>query len=131
MSTNQAISFPYILGPDGTATTTTSPTKIYLDRVVTLLSTNVGQLPISVTYGVDWSKSLFEADGDAQVAIKQAIADAIAQWIPEVEVLDVNIDYDPGSGIENVVLSLNLPGNVSANLPINSALLNYDGTIVR
>ena len=131
VTNNQAISWPHTLSPNGVVATATSPTKIYLDKLITLLSTSVGQRPMLPTYGVDWSKSLFESDGDAEIAIKQAIADAVAIWLPEVEINDAAISYDSATGIEQVVLSVNLPGDVTANLPINSALLNYNGTITR
>jgi len=131
MTYAEAISFPYTVDPTGKVVSTTNTSKIYIDRVLTLLSTNIGQRPITVNYGVDWSKALFEADGDAQTAIRQAINSAISQWLPEIKVISINIAYDQASGIENVDLAVKLPDNTVANISVNSAILNYDGTITR
>ena len=89
-----SISYPYSVSPSGVPTSTITVGKLYLDRIVTLLSTNVGQRPMTPTYGVDWSTSLFENDNNFRAAVNQAIRVAIATWIPEVTVLSINISND-------------------------------------
>jgi phage baseplate assembly protein W len=126
-----AISFPYSVDPTGRVASTTSTAKIYLDRVLTLLSVNIGQRPMLPSYGVDWSKALFESDGDSQAAISLAIQEAISTWIPEVGVISISITSDVTSGTENITITLRLPDNTVSNLAVNSSTLNYDGTITR
>jgi len=125
-----AISYPYTLDPNnGQVSIAVDSAKIYLDRVVTLLSTNIGQRPMTPTYGVDWSSAMFENEGDSRKAIKQAINQAIGIWLPEVSVSGISFVDGGSSGIETVNLTVNLPDNTTANLAINSNILNYDGTI--
>jgi phage baseplate assembly protein W len=124
-----AISFPYTINTNGTAQYTESATKIYVDRVLTLLSYYVGQRPMLPTYGVNWSKSLFENDSDAQIAIPLAISEAIAKWIPEVSVTSVDFVGDNFDGTENVIVSLKLPDDTLTSLTINTGTINYSGTI--
>jgi hypothetical protein len=128
---NTSISFPYAIDPVGTVTNTVTVTKLYLDRVVTLLSTNVGQRPMNPTYGVDWSTSLFENDGNFSAAVSQAIKVAIATWIPEVSVISISITNDELNGINTVSLGVQLPDDTVANLTINPGLFTYDGTVTR
>lgn len=128
---DQTISYPYTLTPTGKVYTTVTPSKIYLDRTLSLLSTNVGQRPIAIDYGVDWSLALFESDGNAQEAIKQAIYQAMTKWLPEISIESITVNYNNSSGLENVLLMLKLPDNTVSSLAINSSLLNYDGTITR
>jgi phage baseplate assembly protein W len=125
-----AFRYPYNLDPNnGVADTTGDPTKIYVDRVLTLLSTNIGQRPMLPEYGVDWSTAIFENEGSAQKAISQAIKTAVSKWIPEVTVGTVTFLDGSSSGIETINISLNLPNNTTTNLSVNSNTINYSGTI--
>jgi phage baseplate assembly protein W len=127
--TQQAISFPYTIGTQGIVQNTSTPAKIYLDRVLTLLSTYVGQRPMLPTYGVDWSGALFENDSDAQKAIPAAITLAVAKWLPEVSVTSVEFAGTNIDGTENVILSLKLPDDTLTSLTINTGTITYSGTV--
>jgi phage baseplate assembly protein W len=80
-------------------------------------------------YGVDWSKAMFEADGDAQKAISAAVFAAVSAWIPDVKVSKVDVQYNYASGVESATVSLILPDNTVASLPLNTAYIQLDGTI--
>jgi len=125
---NRAISFPYTISPSGVAQYTESSAKIYLDRVLTLLSFYVGQRPMEPTYGVDWSRTLFENNSDARIAIPIAISEAVSKWIPQVSVTSVDFAGENIDGTENVIVSLKLPDDTLTSLTINTATINYNGT---
>ena len=125
---SQAISFPFTVSPSGVVQSTESASKIYLDKVLTLLSFYVGQRPMQPTYGVDWSRALFENDSDAQIAIPIAISDAISKWIPQVSVTSVEFAGENTDGTENVIVSLKLPDDTLTSLTINTGTINYNGT---
>ena len=129
MTDQVAISWPYTLSPQGVVATTSSTTKIYLDRVLTLLSTNIGQRPMVPSYGVDWGAALFETDGDAQTAIEMGIRTAINTWISLVKVDSIKFDFDSTNGVETVIVNLILPDKTTASLPIAIATLNLNGNI--
>jgi phage baseplate assembly protein W len=124
-----AIKFPFTTQTNGIVQTTDNSSKIYLDKVVTLLSTNVGQRPMLPTYGVDWSLALFENDGDAELAVPRAINTAISTWIPSVSVENISVEPDYLNGTENITIDLKLPNNILTSLTLNSSVINYDGTI--
>ena len=105
----KAISFPFTLDPFGVVETTSSQTKIYQDRVLTLLSTAVGERPMRPTYGTDVARAMFENQNDAKKAIDQAIRSAIDTWIPEVEVDAVNVNTFDDSGKVGVTVNVVLP----------------------
>jgi phage baseplate assembly protein W len=123
------INFPYTVDASGVVGATTNPAKVYLDRVLTLLSTTVGQRPMLPTYGVDWSTSLFENDNKAQPAITGAIQTAVAKWLPEISVTSVTFDSNKADGVENVTVGLKLPDNTITSITLNTEVLNYYGTI--
>jgi phage baseplate assembly protein W len=124
-----SISYPYTIDPNGLVSTAGSSTKLYLDRVLTLVSTYIGQRPMMPDYGVDWSGALFENDNEARVAIPIAIRGAVAKWIPEVQVSKVNVNFDELEGIENVTLELMLPDDTVTTLNVSTATFNMDGTV--
>ena len=126
-----SISFPYTIDNTGKVTSVTSTGKLYVDRVLTLLSTNVGQRPMTPSYGVDWSTAIFENDGDSDTAISQAITVAVAKWIPEVTISSIEIGSSNTDGVKDVTIGLNLPDNSLYTLAVNTGLFNYDGTITR
>ena len=128
---SKALSFPYTISPAGIAAYTESPTKIYLDRVLTLFSYYVGQRPMLPTYGVDWSGSLFENDANAQIAIPAALRNALAKWIPEVTITKVEFIGTNTNGTENVVVSLRLPDDTLTSLTITTGTIDYTGTVTR
>lgn len=128
---SSAISYPYNLDTNGVVTSVNTTTKLYLDRVLTLLSTNVGQRPMMPDYGTDWSTTLFENENNYRRAIPVAISNAIRTWIPDVSVEKVELSGDEYSGIVYVNLFLKLPNNTIATMKINTATFNYDGLVTR
>ena len=126
-----SINFPYTFDPEGVLENNRSASKMYLDRVVTLLSTNIGQRPMLLDYGVDWSTSLFENDQDAILAIPEAIGSAMDRWLPDIQIQDIRLNSDENNGVVKVFLTLILPNNNVANLTISTSNFFLDGTITR
>lgn len=127
---SSAINFPFTFDNFGVLTATIEANKIYLDRVLTLLSTNVGQRPMLPEYGIDWGVALFESEDDARIATPAALKSAIDRWIPDVKVNKITMQ-DQQDGTEYVNIELVLPDNTIATLPVNTATFNLDGTVIR
>jgi phage baseplate assembly protein W len=127
----KAISFPFTLDPFGVVETTESQTKIYQDRVLTLLSTAVGERPMRPTYGTDVSRAMFENQSDAKKAIDQAIRTAISTWIPEVDVDSVIVKTFDDSGRVSVEVNIILPDFTSTTVNVLSTTLNPNGSTTR
>jgi phage baseplate assembly protein W len=127
----KAITFPFTIDPFGVANTTTSQEKIYQDRVLTLLSTSVGERPMRATYGTDIASALFETQGNATKAIESAIRTAMRTWLPELTVENIDIRSTDDSGRVQVLLSLVLPDFSTTAVTIYSTTLNPDGSTTR
>jgi phage baseplate assembly protein W len=123
-----AISFPFTMSVNGVIESTSDTSKIFLDRVVTLLSTQVGQRPFYPEYGVDWSTALFENENNATVAIPSAINLAVARWIPEVSVEEVILPA-ASLGLQEVSVHVRLPSGDMASIQVSTGTINYDGTM--
>jgi len=127
----KAITFPFTIDPFGVANTTTSQEKIYQDRVLTLLSTSVGERPMRATYGTDLATALFETQGNAAKAIETAIRTAMRTWLPELTVENIEVAATDDSGRVQVNLSLVLPDFSTTAVTVYSTTLNPDGSTTR
>lgn len=127
----RSISYPFRLDGKGRVSSTSSTGKIYLDRVLTLLSTNINQRPIAQAYGTDIGTALFENEGDIVAATSSAIQEALKNWLPEVTIGSIVVSTPNEEGIADIQLSLIFPNKVSSTLNITTAIFSYDGTITR
>lgn len=124
----RSIKFPFAQDIFGKTDTTTSTSKIYLDRLLTLLSTNKGQRPMLPDYGTDVGAAMFENDNDFPTAVKTAIHNAVGRWMPDISVLSIDLDT-LNNGQVNVSVVIELPNSQVTTLTVNSAVLNADGSI--
>jgi phage baseplate assembly protein W len=127
----KAISFPFTLDPFGKTASTTDQRKIYQDRVLTLLSTTVGERPMRPTYGTNIATAMFENQGNVEKAINDAIRSAISKWIPELTVNNIFLKGFLDTGAVTVELNVSLPDFVEDNITVVTTTLNPDATTTR
>jgi phage baseplate assembly protein W len=127
----KAISFPFTLDPFGKTASTTDQRKIYQDRVLTLLSTAVGERPMRPTYGTNIATAMFENQGNIEKAINDAIRSAISKWIPELTVNNIFLKGFLDTGAVTVELNVSLPDFIEDNITVVTTTLNPDATTTR
>lgn len=130
-SAMKAISYPFTLDAKGKVNYTESTSKIYLDRVLTLLSTNINQRPILQEYGTDIGTALFENDNSITTATSSAIREAMKNWLPEVTINNITVFEPDDEGIANINIDLIFPNQVSSTLNITTAIFSYDGMVTK
>lgn len=126
-----AIAYPFKIDALGVLNSTDRVEKVYLDRLLTLLSTSPGQRPMLPDYGTNVLKSLYENDNDIQISIRESIKEAVGIWLPEIRVVDVLISSPDQSGTAKVDIQVLLPTSTLTTLSISTAIFNIDGTISR
>jgi phage baseplate assembly protein W len=127
----KAISFPFTLDPFGKTASTTDQRKIYQDRVLTLLSTAIGERPMRPTYGTNIATAMFENQGNVEKAINDAIRSAISKWIPELTVNNIFLKGFLDTGAVTVELNVSLPDFIEDNITVVTTTLNPDATTTR
>ncbi len=73
-------------------------------RVQMVLDTRPGQLPWRPDFGCDLGTTVGESITDASLAVvRWRIMDAISRWVPEVTIMDLQLDLvrDDGMGIDS------------------------------
>lgn len=126
-----AINYPFSLDAYGTLQSTSDQGKIWQDRLLTLLSTHIGQRPILTEYGTDFSRALFENENNFGKAVKTAVTTAVGKWMPEVKLITVDIFGVDHDGIASLKVSIQLPNDQVLETTIKSAIFKSDGTITR
>lgn len=127
----RAVSHPFTLDIFGELKATTTESKIYLDRLLTLLSTHIGQRPMSPDYGTNVAKALFENDNDFYTAVRVAITDAVARWLPELSISSLTLEEIDDQGYANIAIVVELPNAKLASLSVSSAIFGANGIIER
>jgi phage baseplate assembly protein W len=127
----KAISYPFTLDPFGKTASTTDQRKIYQDRVLTLLSTAIGERPMRPTYGTNIATAMFENQGNVEKAINDAIRSAISTWIPDLTVNNILIKGFLDTGAVTVELNVTLPDFIEDSITVVSTTLNPDATTTR
>lgn len=126
-----SISYPFTLDAFGKTNSTYRESKIYLDKLVTLLSTNIGQRPMLPEYGTDIATALFENDNDFVAAVRAAITTAVARWIPAITISSLEISTPDFDGYSSIILGIELPNDTTTSITVNSAIFGADGSVSR
>lgn len=123
------IAYPFKLSFLGELQGAEEPAKIYLDRLLTLLSTSPGQRPMLPEYGTDVLRALYENDNQLELSINQAVRSAVAVWIPEISIEEITVDLPDQEGKATVTILIQLPNSTLTTLTVSTAIFNVDGTI--
>lgn len=126
----ETIAYPFILDPLGKIVKTSDPNKIYLDKIMTLLSTLIDQRPMRSTYGTDIFRSLYETGNNYQQALKEAITRAMFLFLPEVSIKELNISEIDSSGKSVVTILFGFPDGSTNEVMLNEKYFNPDGTLL-
>tara|TARA_Y100000361_G_scaffold133815_1_gene132376 strand:- start:160 stop:576 length:417 start_codon:yes stop_codon:yes gene_type:complete len=76
-------------------------------NLINLLLTDRGERVNELEFGVGIRRLIFEQDVD-ESTLKIRIQEGIDTYIPEIELVDLQINKDPGSHILNIVISYRL-----------------------
>jgi phage baseplate assembly protein W len=80
-------------------------------------------------YGTDVLRALYENDNQIELSINQAVRSAVAVWIPEIEIEEINVTLPDEDGTALVEILIQLPNSTLTTLSVSTALFNLDGTI--
>ena len=76
-------------------------------NLINLLLTDRGERVNELEFGVGIRRLIFEQDVD-ESTLKIRIQEGIDTYIPEIELVDLQVNKDPGSHILNIVISYRL-----------------------
>lgn len=125
-----AVEHPFRFDPLGRIITTSDTNKIYLDRLMTILSTQVYQRVMRPTYGTDISRALYESGQIYSDSVKESINRAVAQFLPTLSIVSVTVGDIDYSGSSVVEILVSFPDGTINTVAVNSKNLLNDGTVI-
>jgi phage baseplate assembly protein W len=93
-----AISLPFSLDAYGRITSTVSQQKIFSDRVLSVIGTNLKERVMLVEFGTKITSYLYGSVEKAISAIPGEIEQAFAKFLPTLTYSNTNVIYDEQTG---------------------------------
>ena len=103
------IALPFAINAYGRVNTTTERSKIWQDRVRSVIGTYLGERVMRPDFGSDVTDNVFESAEEAQTLIQTNIREAFAANLPSLTLTDVIVNYDENSGILEAEVIYSLP----------------------
>jgi len=125
-----AIEHPFRFDPLGKTITTSNVNKIYLDRLMTILSTQIYQRPMMPDYGTDIARALYESGQIYSDSIKEAVVRAGAKFLPALSIVSVKVGEVDSTGTSVVEILVSFPDGTVNTVALNSKNILNDGTVL-
>jgi len=104
-----AISLPFSVNAYGRIGTTTERSKIWQDRVRSVVGTYLGERVMRPNFGSDVVDAVFENSIEADLLIKEQIRKAFERYLPTLTLSDVTTNYDEETGTMEAEVVYSLP----------------------
>ena len=110
-----AVSLPFALNSYGAINITASQSKIWSDRVLSVIGTLVGERVMQPTFGTEIAQGLFTSTQRMEEVIPVEVEKAFATYLQELTLVDTIIDSDPENGSIYVDIVYGLPNDEQTN----------------
>lgn len=125
-----AVSLPFSVNPYGRIGTTTERSKIWQDRVRSVIGTYLGERVMRPNFGADVVDAVHETSEEAQVIVENQVRQAFNIYLPTLTLTDVITDYDESTGVLNVELVYALPDSTIEDVSSTTiGLVRIAGTL--
>lgn len=123
----KTIALPFSIDPYGKVTITSDQSKIWADRVRSVMGTFLRERVMRPEFGTDIPYSVFNTQEAAQQEISTETAQAFNQHLPLLTLDSVSSSFDSYSGVINVTITYKLPNDIVVDTTIG--ILTVRGNI--
>ena len=125
-----AISLPFSVNLYGRIGTTTERTKLWQDRVRSVIGTYLGERVMRPNFGADVVDAVHETSEEAEIIVENQVRQAFNTYLPTLTLTDVVTDYDESTGVLNVELVYALPDSTIEDVSSTTiGLVRIAGTL--
>lgn len=124
MASEITMSLPFTLNAQGVVESTSDQSKIWEDRVFSVIATSVGERIHRYSYGTRITTQTFSGAEQAEAAIKAEVSDAFTSFLSYLTLTDVRTSFSPDAAIVNVEIDYTLPNLQTQTSPVISISLN-------
>lgn len=104
-----AIALPFSIDPYGKVTQTIDQSKIWADKVRSVIGTAIRERVMRPTFGTDIPSAIYENQEDADARIQEVVSSSFNTQLPRLALQTVNSTFDQYSGTLNVEVVYALP----------------------
>jgi len=129
--TSAAISLPFSINEVGGVSYAINESKIWQDRVLLVVMTNLNERVMNPTFGSNLGLSLFQNINDAMALIQQSISLAFSRWLAPLTLVSVSGYVDPIEARLVLEVSYKLREDDNGqSVTIKTAILSRDGAVL-
>ena len=122
----KAIALPFSINSFGRVTDTTEMSKIWADRVRSVIGTALRERVMLPDFGTDIPSSVFETTEEADSQIQTEVIRAFNEQLSALTLDEVSSTFDEFTGVMNVDITYALPNDEVVNTSIG--LVSIAGT---
>lgn len=126
--TETAISLPFSIDPYGKVAQTTDQTKIWADKVRSVIGTALKERVMRPTFGTDIPSAVFENQEDADGRILELVSTSFNNQLPRLDLQSVSNSFDQYSGTLTVDITYALPNEEIVSTTVG--LIVVSGTLI-
>ena len=126
LNTTYVIDLPFSLSKKGKiATIPDTDSKVWKNKVLTLLSTGINERIWYYNYGANLTSLLFETSGSAIADARTAITEMFTVWAPELTLVDIGAELDGAQLTFSIIYKL--PDGEQDSVKITTSSLTRAG----
>lgn len=129
MINEKAISLPFTIGIQGTVQTTSDQSKLWADKVFSVISTGVGERVNRYLFGTRIYEQQFDGIEAATDDIRREVTTAFNALLPLLTLVEVQITPSTSDGVLSVDVRYQLPNSKEDFLSIGTFSLNGNNPI--
>ena len=119
----KAISLPFLIDPYGRVASTQSQSKIWSDRVKSVLGTSLRERVMRPNFGTLIPYSLFNSQTEATVEIKTEVEKAFAEQLDLLTLQQTDVTIDMYTNVLNVQVTYGLPNDEVVSTTVGLVLV--------
>jgi phage baseplate assembly protein W len=123
-NTEYTVSLPFTLGFTGSVETTIDQTKIWSDKVLTVVGTALGERTQRYYFGSKVHFEAFENVEQAKEGIEKAVSEAFSAYLPLLTFRGIRSSYSPDTGQLNVTILYSLPDEALSEVKIGNVQID-------
>ena len=108
----KTIALPFSIDPYGKVTATSEQTKIWADRVRSVVGTTVRERVMRPNFGGNIAYSVFNTQESAELAIKTDVQQVFNTQLPLLTLNNVQTSFDEYTGIITITVTYSLPNDI-------------------
>ena len=124
-----SLSLPFSVDPYGKITSTTDQSKIWADRVRSVIGTALKERVMRPTFGTRIPFTVFNTEEDADSEINREVVQAFNEQLALLKLQNVTTSFDTFTGIINIIITYALPNDIEVSTNIGIATIQGNNPI--